>query len=75
MLQQLHLKLALRGGRLAFPVLEPLSQFVKAWSDPNWCTIVEDLRTWILDNTEDHWVPTLGAEKASDIMTEDAYAA
>ena len=40
-----------------------------------WCTIAEDLRTWILDDTEDHWVPSVDAEVTSDIMTEDVYAA
>jgi len=60
---------------LLYEAKKPFSLLSNGPSSSLWCTIVEDLRTWILDDTEDHWVPALGAEVMSDIMAEDAYAA
>ena len=54
---------------------QPFTMFQATGSVSDWCTIAEDLRTWLLDESEDHWVPTLNAEVTSDIMTEEAYAA
>lgn len=41
----------------------------------HWCTKLEDLRTWLLEESEDHWIPSLENEPAAEIMTEDAYTA
>jgi hypothetical protein len=40
-----------------------------------WCTIVKDVRTWLLEESEEGWIPSLGAEPKGNIMTEDTYAA
>lgn len=49
------------GRRLDFTVLEPLSQLAKAGSDSNWCTIVEDVRTWLLNAATEFFLPDLGS--------------
>lgn len=48
MLQQLDLKLALRGRRLDFTVLQPLSQLVKAGGNSNWCSRWPEIWKWIM---------------------------
>jgi hypothetical protein len=40
-----------------------------------WCTIVEDVRTWLLEESQECWIPSLNAMSTDDIMTEDAYVA
>ncbi len=47
LLQELQLKIILRGRRLDFTVLEPLSQLVRAGSDSNWCATWIDIWKWI----------------------------
>lgn len=62
LLQQLQLEINLRGRRLDFTALEPLRQLVKAGSDSNWCTVVEDVRTWLLKDSEGFSQPDLRGE-------------
>jgi len=64
-----------RAKELLYKAKKPFSLLSNGTASSTWCTIVEDLRTWILDDSEDHWVPALTAESTRDIMTEDAYAA
>jgi site-specific DNA recombinase len=48
LLEQLQLEITLRGRRLDFTVLEPLSQLVKAGSVSNWCATWPEIWKWIV---------------------------
>lgn len=56
MLQQLDLKLELRGRRLDFTVQEPLFQLVRAGSDSNWCATWPEIWNWIMYGTALPWI-------------------
>lgn len=64
-----------RGKELLYKAKKPFSLLSNGTSSSLWCTIVEDLRTWLLEESEDYWIPSLGAAPRADIMTEDASAA
>jgi len=64
-----------RGKEWLYKAKKPFSLLGNGTDSSLWQAIAEDLRTWVLDESEDHSVPALGAEGTSDIMTEDAHAA
>ena len=48
LLQELQLKIELRGRRLDFTAMEPLSQLVRAGSDSSWCSMWSETWNWIM---------------------------
>lgn len=64
-----------RAKELLYKAKKPFSLLSNGTSSSLWCTIVEDLRTWVLEESQECWIPSLGAEPVADIMTENAYAA
>jgi DNA invertase Pin-like site-specific DNA recombinase len=64
-----------RGRKGLYKANEPFSFFEGSGLISSWCTIVEDLRTWILEESQECWIPSLDGAPPVDTMTEDAYAA
>jgi hypothetical protein len=52
---------------------KPFTFFEATGSNSDWCTIAEDVRTWLLKDSQDCWIPSLDGGPARDVVTEHAY--
>jgi hypothetical protein len=64
-----------RAKELLYKAKKPFSLLSNGTSSSLWCTISEDVRTWLLEESQEYWIPSLGAKPAANIMTEYEYAA
>lgn len=64
-----------RGKELLYKAKKPFSLLRNGTSSSLWCTIVEDLRTWLLEESQECWIPSLDTRLADNIATEDDHAA
>lgn len=64
-----------RGRKALYQANKPFSFMQGSGLLGSWCTIAEDLRTWLLDESEEHWIPSLDGEAPEDIVAERARAA
>ncbi len=65
----------LRSRKVAFQLEKPFEILSQANGCSNWCTVVDDVRTWLLEKCEDFRVPRLDCRASEETMTREAAAA